>query len=202
MRTVDTSHNIVEDFRNGNEAAVKQLYNLHYRALCYFAEQLVGDTLEAEDIAVESFLKLMHKKADFNSLATIQAYLYTVTRNACFDLLRKNKRREKNISELTYLAAPDPLFGEQEMITAQVLQVIYAAVENLPGQCKQVFKSIFIEGKNTATIAAEMGISPQTVLNQKTKAINSLRMVLYKEGLFATGILFYFLSLTGNGLQA
>lgn len=190
--------NIVEDFRNGNEIAIRHLYELYYRSLCYFADQLVNDKAEAEDIAVDSFLKLLHKKDDFNSLADIKSFLYKVTRNACFDVLRKTKCRDRYNRELKYMTEPDELFGDHEMITAKVLQIIYTQVENLPVQCKQVFKSIFIAGKSTTMVAIEMGISPQTVLNQKSKAVHFLRLALYNEGLYSMGTLLYCLTLMHN----
>ncbi len=195
MNVVHKYQDVITGFRNGEEPAVRQLYDLHYRALCYYAEQLTGDKEEAEDIAVDTFLKLLHKKNDFDNLADIKSFLYRATRNACFDYLRKNKRKDRRNRELTFLAEPDELFGDQEMIITKVLQVIYAEVENLPGQCKQVFKLLFMEGKSTAEVATEMGISTQTVLNQKSKALQSLRLSLYKEGLYSTGILIYCLML-------
>ena len=198
MMSANSLHNIVEGFRDSNEMVIRQLYDLYYRSLCYFADQLINDKAVAEDIAVDSFLKLLNKKDDFNSLAEIKSFLYKVTRNACFDVLRKKKSRDRYNRELAYMAEPDEMFGDQEMITAKVLQVIYAEVENLPGQCKQVFKSIFMEGKTTATVALEMGISPQTVLNQKSKAVHSLRLALYKEGLYSISIIFFCLIFLHN----
>ena len=200
MKVVALHSDIIRGFRNGDEVAIKQLYQLHYRPLCYYAEKLLKDKAEAEDVTVDVFLKLLNKRDDFDNLSDIKSFLFLATRNACFDILRKNKRRDNNQREIADLAEPDDLFGEKEMITAKVLQVIYAEIENLPGQCKQVFKSIFIDGKSTATIADEMGISTQTVLNQKSKALQSLRLSLYKESLYSTFIFLHCLFLlSGQG---
>ncbi len=195
MKVVPLNSDIISRFRNGEEVAIKQLYQLHYRSLCYYAEKLLQDKTEAEDVAVDVFLKLLNKKNDFDNLPDIKSFLFRATRNACFDILRKNKRRDSNNREIANLSEPDELFGEKEMITAKVLQVIYAEIENLPGQCRQVFKSIFIDGKATSTVADEMGITTQTVLNQKSKALQSLRLSLYNKGLFSTVIFFYCLFL-------
>lgn len=202
MKIVSKHSDIINGLRSGDEKIIRELYALHYRPLCYFAEKLVNDKEEAEDIAVDTFLKLLNKKHDFDNLQDIKSFLFTVARNACFDFLRKVKRRDKSNRELEYLAEPDERFGEMEMITAKVLQTIYAEVENLSGQCRQVFKSIFVEGKNTATVAMEMGISPQTVLNQKSKALQTLRLKLYKEGLYSGAVLLYCLTLIQGHSQS
>jgi RNA polymerase sigma-70 factor (family 1) len=191
MEPVQKHTDIISKFHEGDEAAVRHVYHLHYRPICYFAEQLVNDKAEAEDIAVNSFIKLLNKRADFDNLTDIKSFLYTAARNACFDLLRRNKVKDKLGRELAYLSAPDEQFGEHEMIIAKVLQVIYAEAEKLPGQCKQVFKLIFIEGKSTAVVASEMNLSPQTVLNQKNKALQALRLNLHKEGLYSAGVFLY-----------
>nr|WP_162988786.1 RNA polymerase sigma-70 factor [Pedobacter schmidteae] len=195
MKIVTNNNDIINGFRNAEEAACRQLYALHYRPLCYFAQKLVYNKEEAEDIVVDTFLKLLKKKNDFDNLPDVKSFLYLAVRNACFDFLRKLKTRDKANKEIEYLSEPDELFGKDEMITAKVLQVIYAEVENLPGQCKQVFKSIFIEGKSTGVVASEMGISTQTVLNQKTKALQKLRLILYKEKLYSSALFIYCLSI-------
>jgi RNA polymerase sigma-70 factor (family 1) len=195
MEPVQKHTDIISKFHEGDEAAVRHVYHLHYRAICYFAEQLINDKAEAEDIAVNTFIKLLNKRTDFDNLTDIKSFLYTAARNACFDLLRRNKVKDKLGRELAYLSAPDEQFGEQEMIIAKVLQVIYVEAEKLPGQCKQVFKLIFMEGKSTAIVASEMNISPQTVLNQKNKALQVLRLNLQKEGLYSAGVFLYCLFL-------
>lgn len=185
----------MEGFKNGNELAIKKLYTLHYRPLCYFNQKLINYKQEAEDISTETFLKLLKKREDFDTLPEIKSFLYMASRNACYDFLRKEKRQNQSRQESIHSLLPEDHFGEQEMITAKVLQAIYAEIENLPAQCQQVFKSIFIEGKSTADIATEMGISPQTVLNQKAKALQKIRLALHKEKLFSTAIFLNALSL-------
>lgn len=198
MKTVYSDTELIHGLHNGKEGAVKQLYDLHYQALCYYADKLLQNKEEAEDIAVESFLKLLRKKTDFTNLKDIESFLFTATKNACIDVLRQTKRRAKDHEVIAILSDKNDTADDKEMITALVLQTIYAEIENLPQQCKLVFQSIFIEGKSTAQIAEEMGISPQTVLNQKTKAIQILRTKLYKEGLYSASVFVYCLFLLGE----
>lgn len=192
---IDNDIDLLEGFRNGNETAIRKLYALHYRPLCYFNQKLINYKQEAEDISTETFLKLLQKKLDFDSLSDIKSFLFTASRNACYDFLRREKRHNKSHQEISLLLPLEEQFGEQEMITAKVLQAIYAEMENLPNQCQQVFRSIFIEGKSTADIAAEMEISPQTVLNQKAKALRKIRLALGQENMLTTVLLLNILPL-------
>ncbi len=182
MTALLVENELVERFRNGDELSVRQLYNQFYRSLCYFAIRLISASDEAEDIALESFLKLLAKRQDFETLTDIRSFLFTVVRNACFDYLRRNKTKDRFAREQLVLQQTEEQFGQDEMLIAQTLQLIYAEIEMLPSQCKLVFKSIFFDCKTTAEVASELGLSRQTVLNQKTRAINLLRLKLYKHG--------------------
>jgi RNA polymerase sigma-70 factor (ECF subfamily) len=180
---------LVIGLRNGDQEAFKQIYTLHSRALYYFARRLLRDKEEAEDIVVSIFIKLLNKKNDFEKLADVKSFLYTATRNACFDHLRKVKpiNLNEDSEELEIMADEHSL--ENELIKAKVLQVIYAEVESLPAQCKEVFKALFIDGKSTNQIAQEMGLSTQTVLNHKSRALTKLRTALLKHGLVSVGLI-------------
>jgi RNA polymerase sigma-70 factor (family 1) len=195
---INNDINLLAGFRNGNETAIRKLYMLYYRPLCYFNQKLINNSQEAEDISTDTFLKLLQKRNDFDSLSDIKSFLFTASRNSCLDFLRREKRHNKSHQEISLLSPLEELFYEQEMISAKVLQSIYAEIENLPNQCQQVFKSIFIEGKSTAMIAEEMGISPQTVLNHKAKSLQKIRLALNQENVLYTTMFLNTLSLLLN----
>nr|WP_295876525.1 sigma-70 family RNA polymerase sigma factor [uncultured Chitinophaga sp.] len=171
---------LLEGVRNGEETAVRHLFDLHYRPLCYFAEKLTGDKAEAQDVAVNVFLKLLQKKDDFDHLYEIKAFLYTATRNACIDLHRQKKRQERSHEEIQYLLQPDDDADDLQLIDAEIMQRLFQEIESLPPQCSKVFKLIFVSKLDTGAIARQMKISPKTVLNQKAKAVRLLRAALLK----------------------
>lgn len=181
MTALLSDDELIEGFRNGNESSVRRLYDEYYRPLCYFATRLIFVSDEAEDIVVEGFLKLLAKRRDFKRLPDIKSFLFVAVRNACFDYLRKKKTKNRFAKEQLLLSEIDEQFGQDEMLIAKTLQLIYAEIEILPQQCKNVFKSIYFDGKTTSEVATDMGLSKQTVLNQKSKAIHLLRLKLYDQ---------------------
>lgn len=175
---------LVELFRKQDMAGTRRLYDLYYRPLCYYTEKIVKNSQEAEDIVVETFLKLINKRGDFEKLSEIRSFLYTAARNASIDYLRKIKRQHQSHLELLYFS--DPAFNDElEIINAQVLSVLYQEIENLPAQCAAVFKLLFFQRLSTSEIAAQMNISSKTVLNQKGKAIQLLRKSFADKGLLS-----------------
>ncbi|HWJ28608.1 MAG TPA: sigma-70 family RNA polymerase sigma factor [Flavisolibacter sp.] len=178
MTRTSSDKELIKGFRRDEKQSIHTLYLMYYRALCYFAERLVSDKTEAEDIAHEAFLRLLDRQREFTQISDIKSFLFTVVRNICADHWRNQKRKESGLHELRALDNTEDAFLEMETLRAKALQLIYAEMENLPGQCKKVFKAVFIEGRTTTDIATEMGIRPQTVLNQKTKALQLLRLAL------------------------
>lgn len=176
-------------FHRDDAVAIRYLYSMHYRALCYYAEKLIHDKAEAEDIAVNSFVKLLHKKNDFDNLSDIKAFLYTATRNSCFDFIRKEKSHQSSHKEIAHMADVHEDM-DLDKISAEVMQAIYLEIENLPKQCGQVFKLIFFNGMTTSEIAEHMNISPKTVLNQKAKAVQMIRLALLKKELLTAAAFF------------
>ncbi len=189
-----SDQDIISLFKRGEHEAFNHLFRLHYRPLVYYGNQLVSDEQEAEDIVVDTFVKLLRKRADFDNLKDIKAFLFISVRNACYDYLRYMQRHETSHQELFYLAGKQEFMEDNEMIKAKVLQEIYNEIENLPGQCQKVFKYIFFNGLTTDQIANEMDISPQTVLNQKTRALRLLRLSLLKKDLLPTAVTFFYLA--------
>ena len=175
---------LVELFRKQDMAGTRRLYDLYYRPLCYYTEKIVKNSQEAEDIVVETFLKLINKREDFEKLSEIRSFLYTAARNASIDYLRKIKRQHQSHLELLYFS--DPVFNDElEIINTQVLSVLYQEIENLPTQCAAVFKLLFFQRLSANEIAAQMNISSKTVLNQKGKAIQLLRKSFADKGLLS-----------------
>ncbi len=186
MPSYSNDSDIVAGLLRNEAAAIRQLYDWFYRPLCYYAERIIHDKPEAEDIVVETFLKLLQKRNDFGRLAEIKAFLYTATRNACIDFYRREKRHQRSEEELAYLSGQPDASDELERINAEVLAMLYREIENLPAACAGVFKLLFFQRLTTDEAAARLNISSKTVLNQKGRALQLLRKAFLQKGMLAT----------------
>lgn len=170
--------------------AVKELFNQLYKPLIYFADKLVDNKQEAEDIVGTSFFKLTGRIEQFPTIRDVKAFLYITTRNECLDYLRRIARYERSQEQLQYLMDYNDAQADDEMLRAKILQEVYNEIEQLPPQCRRIFKLIYTRGMTTRQIAEELELSPQTVLNQKAKALNLLRGILAKKNLMPLTIFF------------
>lgn len=173
-------HHIIAGFQQGSKEAFAAVYNMHYSRLYGFIKKLVDNREEAQDITAETFVKLWKLHANFNTAENIKAFLYITARNACMDYLRYRQRQTANKQELGYVLIQQEgaITTFNEEIKTAVLQQVHNEIENLPTQCKRIFKMAWLEGKKNAAIAEQLAITEQTVRNQKARAVKILRVAL------------------------
>jgi RNA polymerase sigma-70 factor (family 1) len=171
-------------FQQGESQAEKQVFQQFFKPLCIYSERITGQLEPAEDIVAEAFIKAWARRQDFEGLENLKAFLYRVVRNASINEAVATRTHRKAHAQIEYVArqdAEDEPALEREILLVELLQEIYEEMENLPGRCGQIFKLIFIHGRSTEEIAAELSINPQTVRTQKARAIQLIKMELLKK---------------------
>lgn len=164
---------------------ISQVFDQYYAALCYFATGITNNDQEAEDIVLDTFRKFWSHSGNFESQQNIKAFLYITTRNACFNFLKFNKKKERDELEFSqHWITQQEENAEQLRIKAEVLRKINEEVDKLPRKCKEVFRLAYFEGLKANDIAMQLRISVNTVRNQKARALQLLRGVLTDKDLF------------------
>lgn len=180
------SDEILIEFSQGKPHAFQAVFDSFRMRIFYFVKNLIDDSLSAEEITSDTFIKLHRIHDRFNTYNNIQAFLFITARNASLDYLRRRERERQNLAALRSHEDQEgalPLYAETDIQT-EVLQFIYSEIEKLPAKTKRVFKLFYLEGRSVGDIANMMKVSVQTVANQKTTALKLLRMkVLDRPGL-------------------
>lgn len=177
----------VTAFNMGEHKALEAVFNRHYRALWYFAHSLIDDKWEAEDIVVDSFLKLWKLRDNFETDQNMKAFLYITTRNACFNYLKHVEVRRYSHKELRYLHGEVIEENVEDVIDckiieSEVLREIVHEVKSLPPAMNAVFK-LLLHGLSTDEISRKLNLSPATIRVQKSKAIKVIRLALARKKL-------------------
>src|SRR5579859_3786781 len=166
---------IIISFREGNKEAFRVVYDRMARPLLYFVENIIHSEPDAEDIVANAFYKLFHSRNGMKSFEHIKRWLYVIVRNEAIDYLRLKTRQRESQNDLAYLDPGVEEHIETERVRTILLQDIHKEIEKLPRQRRIILRLYFFEQKNTSEIAQIMQLSPQTVLNHKTKALDALR---------------------------
>jgi RNA polymerase sigma-70 factor (family 1) len=163
-------------FHRGNEKGFDFFFRELFPSLCFFANRMLNDRCEAEDIASTAFIKIWKKHSIFNDAKNIQSYLYQIVRNDCLKFHHQQKRSTIITKEIKYLSIGDLENNyEADIIRAEFLREIYKAINTLPAQCRRIFKMLYIQGKSIKEISTELEISASTIRTQKSRGLAVLK---------------------------
>lgn len=143
-----------------------------------------GSETEAEDILQDLYLKV--SQADGAGIANCMAYIYRLGINLMVDRARSARRRavRDNVYRDTAnvrVAGEDVVdaAGADDAVHARlVLDRVLRAVDDLPPQCKRVFRMHKLDGLSYAEVAAALGISRSAVEKHMFLALRRLSAAL------------------------
>ena len=171
------------DFKKGNEKAFKLVFMKYHPLIVVFINKYTGDLDDAKDILAEVFLSL-HKRCHlFNDEPNIRAFLYVSARNRCLNYLKSKKRHGVCHKEIAARLSNDTLLEYDYSIRVEVLELLYKGIEELPEECRKIFKMIFYEEFKPEEVAVLLHISVNTVYVQKHRAIQMLRLKIAEKHL-------------------
>jgi RNA polymerase sigma factor (sigma-70 family) len=154
-----------------------------------FIRRRVPDSRDAEDILQDVFYELVEANRLLMPIGHVTGWLFRVARNRITDLFRKKKPEslstvavgdeEESMTLEDLLPSPDA--GPDALYARSVLlDELEDALEELPAEQRQVFVAHEIEGRSFKEMAAETGVSINTLLGRKRYAVLHLRERLQK----------------------
>ena len=165
------------------------------RRLLQFIRKRVADDGDAEDILQDVFFEFTEAYRLMKPVEHAGAWLYRVARNRIVDRFRKKKpeafgqagAQDEGGEEILRLEEllPWPDAGPEAAYARGVLlEELDAALEELPQEQRAIFVAHEIEGRRFAELAAETGLSINTLLARKRYAVLHLRRrlkAIYQE---------------------
>ena len=178
---------LVGRLKNGDTDAFIQLYNRYHRGLYTYVTRIVKLPDVAEDILQEVFLKIWEIRHRINPALSFQAYLYRISRNLAFKMLKKISAdynlRLRVMSELQSAVEDAGLKASWD----QYIIILKTAIDALPPQRKRIFILCREEGRTYKEVSVLLKISPHTVKEHMVLATKSIKDYLTRHG----EILFY-----------
>lgn len=163
----------------------RQIFHAYYEGVYFFALPLVGQSVIAEEITTDSFVKLWKLRHGFIHTGTVKAFLFVTTRNACYNYLRARKVHPEwtdNIPVDQYNGA-DESANERTEVETYVLGELYREIDQMKGYRKEIARLAFREGLSNSEIAEKLGLSPQAVRSARSRVVQYLRKFLAADHL-------------------
>jgi RNA polymerase sigma factor (sigma-70 family) len=150
-----------------------------------FIRRHVPDPRDVEDILQDVFYELVEANRLLMPIEHVTGWLFRVARNRITDLFRKKKPESFSAAavadeddELLRIEdlLPSPDAGPEALYARHLLLAeLELAVDELPEEQREVFIAHEVEGRSFKAMAAETGVSVNTLLSRKRYAVLHLR---------------------------
>lgn len=144
-------------------------------ACCYVASPDV-----AEELMEDALTDVLIRDRRFEDEAHLKAYLYKAVRHRCLNFLRFHRKFVPLEDVECALFAGDL---EGDVIKKERDRAVFACLQELPLQYRQVLTLCYFDGFSVAEICAILSRSPKQVYNLLSRAKTSLKTSLEKVGI-------------------
>jgi RNA polymerase sigma factor (sigma-70 family) len=153
--------------------------------LSSFIRRRVPDPRDAEDILQDVFYELVEANRLLMPIDHVTGWLFRVARNRITDFFRK--KRPESFGETAVAGEDDELMQLEELLPSPdagpdalyarhvLLDELELAVDELPEEQRDVFVGHEFDGRSFKEMAAETGVSVNTLLSRKRYAVRHLR---------------------------
>jgi len=172
---------LVRQARQGDAAAWESLVNGHQDHVFRLAYLFLGDSVDAEDVAQETFLRAYRSLGSFDAERPLRPWLLSITAN-----LARNRRRAagRYLAALQRLLQVEPSRSTSvEQLSENSLQTqrLWGALRQLDLADQQVIYLRYFLEMSVEETADAMRIATGTVKSRLHRALNRLRGVIESE---------------------
>lgn len=177
---------LVEDYRNGDEAALAELMRRYERELLAFLIRLMGNRAAAEDVFQDAFIQIHLSSDAFDVNRRFKPWLFTIAANKGRDYFRKNARHTSMVGlstpirgsaesgQTTRLVDLLELDTEEEsagLSQAELRDRVRHIIDELPRHMREILLLAYFQRMSYNQMADSLGIPLGTVKSRLHSAV-------------------------------
>lgn len=169
-------------FLDGDDEGLAEIVRDFKDGLILYLNRFVKNLYTAEELAEDTFFRLMIKRPRFSGKSSFKSWLYAIGRNVAIDRVRHDSGiSEKPIEDFeTYLA--DEYSLERAHIKEERRIEVRRALDRLPLEYRQILWLVYFEDFSNKEASVIMRKSDRQIRNLLYRAKLSLKNELEKEG--------------------
>ena len=153
---------------------IDQVYTEYSGKVMGYIRARIRNSSDAEDLQSEVFEKILRKIEGFDpSKASLNTWIFTITRNTVIDYYRRSRPTEELDENLT-----DNVELDEDLLNGESLSELAAALRSLPQQLMDIIVLRYYDGKPLTEIAQIMNLSYGAVKLRHQNAVLMLREAL------------------------
>lgn len=169
--------NLIIQTAAGDMDSFEKLYGQMRKPVFAYACTILKNKERAEDILQDTFILIFQKARQYKG-ANSTAWVYSITRNLCYDSFKKD-RREIAVDEFYEDDQPDGGLEIENEIVDSIL--INSALRCLDMIDRQIVFLYAVEGFKHREIAGVLGIPLGTILWRYRRALKKLKNIILES---------------------
>lgn len=159
----------------GARNAWAELVRRHLPPITRYAAYVLRDPARAEDVAQETFVRLMRKAPDWQGGgANLRTWLFRVALNLCIDIKRSRQVEPMDTAD----SLPDPVGAEQIDERIDLERTVQGAIAALPERQQTAIVLVHYEGFSGAEAADALDITVDALESLLARGRRRLRQSL------------------------
>ncbi len=164
--------------KQGDREALMRIYDTYFPPIYNFIRLRVEDTLLAEDLASDVFIKLVETLRGRNAPHhSLRAWLFKVARNRIHDHYRANRNLTSEAIE-EWIPSPTDDEPEEQFIRTLQIEQAQTALLKLSADQQEVLVLRFGQGLGLQETADIMDRNVSAIKSLQFRAVNALRQIL------------------------
>ena len=185
MMETDIIKSYIKELRKGSHKAFTAIYDMYADKLFGFAFSHTKSRELANDIVQDIFLKIWTMRETISTDGSFQSLLFTMSYHKMIDVFRAQINKVEFEDYIEYCENSE--FGdnpvEKKLFYDDFIKALKMCKNLLPNRQLEIFEMSRENGKTIQEISIGLNISEQTVKNQLTSALKTLRTELSKYNL-------------------
>ncbi|MDR0748217.1 MAG: sigma-70 family RNA polymerase sigma factor [Tannerellaceae bacterium] len=146
--------------------------------LLFYAQRLLNNPEDAEDVVQEVFLKLWYMRDELGAYNSVPALSVQITKRLCLNRINARQRRGEGLDAVnpaSDLLTPEALLEQKDSVT-HVMRII----AQLPALQQTILRMRHIDGFEVEEIAALTGSAPEAVRMNLSRARKKVKETFFK----------------------
>jgi len=166
---------------DGDKHAFGEIVNRYRKMVARTVKGMLGDSVFAEDIGQEVFIKLYHSLSEFRGEAKLATYIQKIAINLTLNEIKRRKRffsmfSQKGNNEMYEFEVAD--YANEERREAK--ELVHKALMNLDPKFRIVVVMRMLQGYSTKETAEMLELPLGTVLSRLSRAQEQLKEIVEK----------------------